>query len=173
MATSTITFGFSRPSKLWPPPLFAWLIMLFDWSKFSHAYIRFHSDSYDRDLVYQASGLRVNFMGWKLFKSQEVIVKEFDIEVTPETKQAVIQFAIDRVGTPYALWAAIIGIPAVKIAAMFGYKIKNPVSQMGDFCSELAALVMKDYLNAQLTDDDVKRMTPTDVCNYLLEHSEE
>lgn len=163
---SEIVIGFSRPSYKWPPPLFAYAIMLFDRSDFSHAYIRFHSDSYDRDLVYQASGLYVNFIGWKMFLSKEVIVKEFTITVSPEVKQTVIQFAIDNVGSPYALGTAL-GLVVVKVAALFGKKIKNPVSQKGHFCSELAALVMKDFLGETLSANDVKCMTPTDVCNFL------
>lgn len=160
-----IIIGFSRPLAKFQ--LFADAIMLFDRSSFAHAYIKFHSDSYDRDLVYQASGLRVNFMGWNLFKSQEVIVKEFVIPVAPETKQKVIQFAMDNVGMPYSLGAAL-GILAVKGAALIGVKIKNPISQRGYFCSELAAIILEDYCGAQLTDEDVRRMTPTDVYNYLL-----
>lgn len=143
--------------------------MLFDWSSFSHAYIRFHSDSYDRDLVYQASGLRVNFIGWKMFLSKEIIVKEFTIPVSPETKQRVIQFALDNVGTPYALGTAF-GIIIVRIAALFGKKIKNPVNQLGYFCSELVAIVMEDFLNAHISVDDVRRMTPTDDYNLLDTH---
>lgn len=167
----TITLGFSRPSKLWLPPLFSWAIMLFDWSNFSHTYIRFHSDSYDRDLVYQASGLKVNFIGWKMFQSEEVVVREFVIPVAAAAKLKVVQFAIDNVGKPYSL-GAVLGIIVVKIAGLFGHKIKNPISQQGYFCSELAALILEDYCNAQLSNDDVKRMTPTDVCNYLIQHPE-
>jgi len=141
-------------------------IQLVDHSKFSHAYIRFRSESYDRDLVYQASGMKVNFIGLPLFLDHVNIYKEFNIEVSEETKQKVVQFAIDHVGLPYSLGAAI-GILAVKAAALFGRKIKNPVSQRGYFCSELAAIILKDYTGAALTDDDVKRMTPSDVYDFL------
>lgn len=162
---TNIIIGFSRPTAKFQ--FFADAIMIVDGSNFAHAYIRFHSDSYDRDLVYQASGLRVNFIGWSLFQSQEVITKEFIIPVSVETKQKVIQFAIDNVGMPYSLGAAL-GIALVKLASLFGKKIKNPVSQKGYFCSELAAIILQDYCGASLTDDDVKRMTPTDLYNYLL-----
>jgi hypothetical protein len=163
----SIIIGFSRPSKLWPLPLFAWAIMLFDWSNFSHAYIRFSMDAYDREMVFQASGLRVNFMPWTTFQTMEVIVHEFEIPVSAETKQAVIQYALDEVGTPYALLAAF-GIIPVKIAALFGKKIKNPITQKGDWCSEEAAIVLKDYDQIPFTADQVRCMTPTDVYNYLV-----
>jgi hypothetical protein len=170
MSVDNIVFGFSRPiTSYLPPPFFAWAIMLVDGSNFSHSYIRFHSDSYDRDLVYQASGLRVNFIGLPLFQSQEVIVKEFTIPVSEATKMKVVQFAIDNVGIPYSLGAAL-GILAVKIAALAGRKIKNPISQQGYFCSELAAIILEDYLGADFTSDQVKCMTPTDVYNYLSQH---
>lgn len=166
----SIVFGFSRPSNLFPPPLFAWLIMLFDWSNFSHSYIRFHSDAYDRDLVYQASGLKVNFIGWTMFQSEEVIVHEFQIPISTETKMKIVQYAIDNVGTPYALGAAL-GIVLVKITALFGKKIKNPISQKGYWCSEVAAIVLGDYMDAPITPDQARTMTPTDVCNFLLKTS--
>jgi len=158
---SNIVIGFSRPPAKFPPPIFAWAIMLFGWRNFSHVYVRFHSDFFKRDLVYQASGLRVNFIGFPMFLSQEIVVKEFTVPVSDETQQAVIQFMIDNVGAPYAFWAAI-GTVAVKIAAVFGKKIKNPISQQGHFCSEITALIAKDFLGGKLTTEDVKRMTPAD-----------
>lgn len=167
----SITIGFSRPKALFPPPLFAWAIMLFDWSNFSHAYVRFHSTSYDRDLVYQASGSKVNFIGWARFQEIEVIVKEFEIPVSEDTQKAVVQYCIDSVGSGYALFGAF-GIVAVKIAALFGKKIANPITQGGYWCSEVAAIILGDYLGADLTLADARRMTPTDVCNYLMQHPE-
>lgn len=174
--SDTIIIGFSRPpANQFPPPVFAWAIMAFESIvarkkvNFSHSYVRFHSDSYSRDLLYQASGLRVNFIGFPMFLSQEIVVHEFVIPVSAETKQAVIQFAIDNVGAPYALLNAF-GIVAVKFMALFGKKIKNPVNQKGHFCSELTALTVKDFLDAtksKLSVDDVKRMMPIDDYNFL------
>lgn len=169
--SNSIIIGFSRPSKLWPPPLFAWLIMLFDWSNFSHAYIRFHLSEYNRDVVFQASGTRVNFISWDIFKGMEVIVREFEIPLTPETMKSVVQYALTEVGTPYALFEAIIGIPLVKLASLFGRKIKNPINQKGDFCSELAAIILTDYSEVPFTADEARSMTPTDVYNYLVAHN--
>jgi hypothetical protein len=102
-----------------------------------------------------------------MFLANEVIVREFSIPVSTETKQKIIQFSIDNVGAPYALGTAL-GIIPVKIAALFGYKIKNPVSQQGAFCSELAAIILKDYADAPFTSEQVQCMTPTDVYNYLM-----
>jgi len=171
-----ITIGFSRPSKMWPiPPFFAWAIMAFEslvslkWRNFSHAYVRFHMDGYDRDVVFQASGTKVNFIGWEKFQEIEVIVHEFQIPITHETETVIIQSAIDELGAPYALFGAF-GIVAVKAAALFGRKIKNPVTQKGAWCSEVAAMILRDYDSIPFTADEVRAMTPADVCDYLSAH---
>lgn len=169
----SITIGFSRPSKLWPiPPFFAWAIMAFEsivqlkWINFSHAYVRFNLDAFDRGVIFQASGMKDNFVGQTMFRGMEVIVKEFTIPLSPDTKKAVVQYMIDEAGTPYALLSAF-GIVAVKAASLFGCRIKNPVTQKGDWCSEVAAIILKDYDNLPLSSDDVRRMLPSDLCDYL------
>ena len=160
-----ITIGFSRPKARFQ--LFADAIMAVDGSNFSHAYVRFHMDSYDRDVVFQASGLKVNLIEWNNFQAIETVVKEFAIPTSNETQLYVVQFAIDNLGAPYDI-AGIVDVAAEKFAKLFGKKIKPPVSQNGYYCSELVAHVLEDFFAAKLTTDQVKRMTPTDVYNYLL-----
>lgn len=162
--SDNIIVGFSRPKAKFVP--FADAIMWADKSDFSHVYIRFHSNSADRDLVYQASGMKVNFIGWILFQQAEVAVHEFSIPVTAETKTKVIQFAIDNCGIEYALGQAL-GIGLVKAAALFGKKIANPVSSSGYFCSKMVAIILREYFNAPFTDEEIAVMTPTDCYDYL------
>lgn len=163
----SVVVGFSRPRKGFQP--FSWLIRLVDGTPYSHVYICFHSDAYDRDLVYQASSLQVNFEGWLHFNSTDLTVKQFALPISDETKKRIIQFAIDKAGTPYGI-KEIVGIGLVKLASVFGEKIKNPF-RSGDstyICSELVSEILEEYLGADIT-KDLDSMTPKDVYNYLVQ----
>ena len=140
--------------------------MLADRSSFSHAYIEFNSEFYQRNLIYQASGLSVNFIGEDLFNSKEVTVKEFTIPISDEAKKQVVQFAIDHAGLPYNI-GGVVGIGAVKFCALFGKRIKNPITGNGYFCSELAAQILQDFEDASFSSQDIQKMTPTDLYDYL------
>jgi hypothetical protein len=160
-----VTIGFSRPRGGFQP--FSWLIRLVDKTPYSHTYICFHSDMYDRDLVYQASSLQVNFEGWALFNSTDLTVKEFILPVSPSTKTKIIQFAIDRAGIPYG-WKEILGIGIVKFVALFGKRIANPFKS-GDttyICSKLVSEILIDYLGDNIR-GDLESLTPKDVYKYL------
>ena len=74
-----IIVGFSRPKSGFEP--FSWLIRAVTKSPFSHAYIRFYSEEYDRWLIFQASGAKVNFIGQTMFDGIETIYEEFNVPV--------------------------------------------------------------------------------------------
>jgi hypothetical protein len=159
----TLTIGFSRP-KGWFEP-FSWLIRLVMWTPYSHVYVRFHSDPYDSDLVFQASSLQVNFYGLSIFQSKEDVIREFTIPVSSETKLAMIKDAMAVVGTPYNL-AGVFGMLLVLSAALFGKKIPNPISGAGDFCSQLIGKVMTEFLGDNLQ-IPLNAITPKDEYEYL------
>src|SRR5271166_1592644 len=96
-----IIIGFSKP-KAWFEP-FSWLIRLVTWSPISHAYIKYYNSYADRWEVFQASGLKVNFIGSIMFDSVENIYAEFTIPVQSTTKQGVVQGAVDKCGSSYGL----------------------------------------------------------------------
>lgn len=159
----SIIVGFSRPKAFFEP--FSWLIRLFTWCPFSHAYIRYENTYANRNMVFQASGLKVNFMGQLMFDGEEDVYAEFNIPVSDATKLGVIQFAIDNVGTPYAI-GQILGFPIVWFMAMFGKKIKNPFySGSNYFCSELVCDVLNSIDGANL---DASTMTPKDLYNWIV-----
>lgn len=161
----SITVGFSKP-KTWKP--FSALIMLGFNIPYDHVYIKFHSNTFNRYLVYQASGLMVNFMG-KEFTDNNVIVDEFEIPITAENKIAMIQFAIDNAGKPYGIKEAF-GMAIVRLVELlFKKKIKNPFGDGGKtyVCSELAGYIMDQYAGAKIP-ADLDYMTPLDIYNYLI-----
>lgn len=160
-----VRIGFSKPKK-WKP--FAWLIMKAYGIPYDHVYVRVHSDKYNRDLIYQASKMMVNFMGLDVFLADNEVVKEFEVDMSPEAITAMMQFAIDNAGKPYGTVEAV-GLGIVRVAELLGFTIKNPLGDGGTtyVCSELAGFILKEFAGAQLSPDQ-DNWTPGYVYNFLV-----
>lgn len=159
-----ITIGFSRPKK-WKP--FAAAIMAVYGIPYDHVYVKFWSEKFQRSLVYQASSVMVNFMGYEYFESQNIIVKEFEFDMSDEDMLEMIQYAIDSAGKPYGTMSAL-GLAVVRIAEVFGKKIKNPFGD-GDktyICCELASYVLEKYVHRQIP-FDLDLVSPKDLYVFL------
>lgn len=159
-----IIVGFSRPrSKLKP---FSWLIQLWQWTPYSHTYVKFYSAKYDRWLTYQASHALVNFYGPAAWEAEALVVREFEIEVSDEVYRRVMTYAIDKAGLPYDL-TSIFGIVAVAVAGLFGKKIANPLnSKNGFFCSELVGSILVELLGEEIR-GEISTLTPKDIYEHL------
>lgn len=150
-----VSIGFSRPTKF---AILSWLIQTVQKTDYSHVYIKFYSSSYDRNIIYQASGLQVNFIGEQLFQEHHVVSKEFEFDVSEETYKKMMAFAIDRAGYPYSI---------KQLFNIAGYMItgKTLLSKDGRdsyVCSELASQMMEEDLKIPL-DKDLDLITPKDV----------
>lgn len=160
-----IVIGFSKPHK-WKP--YSWLIMkLFD-TNYSHVYIKFYSDSLERDLIYQASGTSLNFCGLNHFCKNNTIVSEFDVSISTENRKKMLQFAIDNEGKPYGVWNAV-GLGIKHIARKLGFDIKNPFAdgKKTEVCSELVAFVLQEHTELEIS-WDINEVTPKDIHDYLV-----
>lgn len=160
-----ITIGFSRP-KIFKP--FAWVIMKTYNIPYDHVYVKFHSDSYSRDIIYQASSMMVNFMSPVIFELNNVIVDEFSLEISDSNKIKMMQFAIDNAGKPYGLMEAL-GLGIVRVAEIFGKTIKNPFKSDGQtyVCSVLAGYILDNYDNLNIS-ADYESISPLMLHTYLL-----
>lgn len=159
-----ITVGFSRP-KSWKP--FAWLIMTAYGTPYDHVYIKFHSDSCQRDIIYQASKMMVNFVGTTVFESENIVVKEFKLQISDENYLALMQFAIDNAGKPYSM-KEVLGLAWVRINAWVGRKIENPLKS-GDsmwVCSIIADYIIQNF-SEKKSSIDYEDMSPKDVYDLL------
>lgn len=137
-----ITIGFST-TKTWRP--IAAIIRKVENRPYSHVYLKFRSESLDRDLIYHASQDDINFMNMQMFLEKNVVIKEFVIPVTPEEKRAIMQYSIDRLGIPYGM-IQLIGMGLVRITKMwFGIKIRNPWrdGEKTQVCLELVGRALK------------------------------
>jgi hypothetical protein len=166
---ANIVVGFSRP-RAWFEP-FSWLIRIVEgtpwrWCPYSHAYIKYYNSYADRWEIFQASGLKVNFIGETLFDSEEVIYKEFVIPVSDGCAQKTVQFSVDNVGLPYAIME-IVGFGWVLFMNAFGKKIKNPFSTNSAwFCSQLTETILNEIMNAGDPLDPAV-CSPKDLCLFL------
>jgi hypothetical protein len=159
----SIIVGFSRPRGWFEP--FSWLIRLITWSPMSHAYIRFYDEKLDRWVVFQASGLKVNYIGQTMFDSVEDVVEEFAIPVSDATKQSVLQGAIDVCGSSYGT-GQVFGCLWVLFMRIFKKKVNNPFfSGSSYFCSELVGDILEEI---GLGDIDPSTMAPKDVRDFLV-----
>lgn len=155
----TIHVGFSRSSGKFP--IFSWLIMFFQRNNFSHSYIRFNLESTQKEVVFQASGLAINFMGLDLFKQKETIIKEFEIEINDNTFNNIMKSTIDLVGQPYSMLQILNSL----IYLLFK---KNPFDNQitGWDCSKLVAYELQEEVGFKIP-EDLDVITPKDLCNFL------
>lgn len=133
-----ITIGFSKSKVGFP--VIAWLIMLCERVPFSHAYVKVHSDSLDRDLIYQATGSGVYFVGLPAFQLHSQTVEEYSLEVSDAAKKKMLQWAVDTSGKPYGR-LQLAGIGLKRVCSLVGIKIGNPFKTGSGayICTELAA----------------------------------
>lgn len=143
-----IIVGFSRPKK-WKP--FAWLIMKGYGIDYDHVYVKFHSTTYDRDVIYQASGLMVNFMSNKRFDNENLTVAEYEIEISDEANIAIIQFAMDNAGVPYGILEAV-GLMWVRAMELINKHVSNPFADGGTtyVCCELVGYILQEHLGIKI-----------------------
>ena len=144
MSQNIIIIGFSRPKRMLLPVL-SWIIRLVEGTPYSHCYIKWWSTSFDRWIVYQASGLAVNFVGNTRFAEHSLIIKEFQLPVSEKEFENLLGWAIDMSGTSYG-FLHLVGIGVVKFASLFGKKIANPFSGEQQVCAKLIGLALRDVL---------------------------
>jgi hypothetical protein len=146
-----ISLGFSTPKEF---HVFPWLIKYIEGTKFSHTYIRIKSQSLDRDLIYQASGLKVNFDNKQNFENVNEIIEEYEVYITDETYRKVLQYAIDNLGSPYSLKQCC-GIAWIRFLKLFGISSRNPIrdGKRGEICTELVAGIIEDCLGVDIAED--------------------
>jgi hypothetical protein len=160
----SITIGFSRPKSGFHP--FSWLIRLAYWSPFSHAYVKFDIPKIG-NVIFQASGMKVNLIGEDLFNSKEFIYEEFALPITKKRKIELVKFAVGQLGKPYNV-VGILGMVYVRAGQLFGIHLNSPFPYTGssDFCSEVVAHILETYEDLDL--GNVADDSPQAVC-YVLE----
>ena len=159
-----IIVGFSKPKK-WKP--FAWLIMTGFGIDYDHVYVRWYSELYKVNILFQASKLSLNFESFEAFQDENIVVAEYPVQLTDENKVKMVQFAINNANKAYGIKECV-GMAIVRIASLFGKKIKNPFGDGGAtyVCSELVGTILEQFANAQIP-MDLDDMTPVVIRQYM------
>jgi len=153
-----ITVGFSYH----PGSPLSWLIRVITKSKVSHVFavVVVAGDP----LVYQASGLNVNYTALPVFLEKNKVVEQYNIEISEEQYAKARKIRVSQVGKPYSLMQ-LVGFLWVLGMRKFGRKVRNPLSdgKQSYVCVEIIA----DMIDVA----DGEAMTPEDFRRYCKEHA--
>lgn len=148
----SLRVGFSRHSGL-----FSYTIMRATNSDVSHTYLRIPTE-YNEDVIFQASGFKVNYCNGTVFARNNTIVEEYDVEVSDEQWAIAEKFRVTEVGKPYSMkqilgFAVIIGMHA-----MGKYTI-NPLGDDSDtyICTEVVARCIGLDKSESWSPEDLRR----------------
>lgn len=153
-----IEIGFSKSKKCLP--IGSWLIRAYLCTPYSHVYIKFHSESLNRTIIYEAVGHGgVRFVGSNIWKKQAKEVESFIIDVKKCNYTFLMQELIDNSGVTYGFMQNI----GIVLANVFNMK-SNPWKK-GMNCSELVAIILKS--EGYNIDKPLDLVTPKDIYNVL------
>jgi hypothetical protein len=106
---------------------------------YSHVYVRWYLSSQEREIVYQASHGMVHFTSLEHFTRDNLIVKEYVIDLTDEQFKKFSGKCIDLAGESYSK----LELLQIFIRDIFKEKI-NFQDQPGYICSELMCELLED-----------------------------
>lgn len=149
-----IIIGFSSN-----PGLFPTLIKFITNSKASHAYVRIPVLEYNESIIFQASGLAVNYTNFKIFQEKNKVIEEYEIEVDDDVFAFGEMMRVMEVGKPYSV-KELFGLLWVLSMRGLGVRVNNPFRDGSHsyICVELAMLCVgleKDSEN--ITQEDFRR----------------
>lgn len=145
--------GFSTPYD--QTELLGWIIRTVEKAPYSHTYLCWYSNYFDKKIVYQASGLEVNFVSLDRFQEQNKVVAEFVLEVPDSKEKEISRYCLEVLGTPYGI-RHLIGLGLVKLwKLLFNKTIRNPFRDRknSEICVECVAKVLIDILKVDIGED--------------------
>lgn len=152
-----ITIGFSKSKKSFA--IGSWLIRLYQHTPYSHVYLKFYSKTTNRQLIYEAVGGGVRFIGSNAWEKHAVEMKTFDINITHKNTVELMQYCIDNAGCEYGFLQNL----GIAFCNAFGIK-KNPFKK-GKNCSEIIAEIL--ILEGCKINKDLNLITPKDIYEIL------
>jgi hypothetical protein len=148
-----VVIGFSKSTKKYA--IGSLLIRSYMGTPYSHVYIKFYSSTFDRELIYEAVGSGVRFIGIDRWKQHAVEVDSFEIELCDESYKRLMQYCIDNSGVEYGFFQNL-GIIWANICKL----AKNPVDD-GENCSEIIGEILA--LQGYTINKDFNLLTPKDI----------
>lgn len=158
-----LTIGFSKSKKTFP--IASWLIMLYQWTKFSHVYIRLETPFLGSDTITHASEGKILRMSDEQFNKRHKVIEEIEILVDDNAYKSMILELHKASGDDYGLMQNL-GIIIVDFFNLLNIKIKNPF-QSGWNCSEFVYVMLRN-LDPKITKkEDPQTITPKQVYKLL------
>lgn len=136
----TVYIEFTRPVSTKP---ISCAIMAVEGTRFSHVRMRWQS-SWGEDLVYEASGLSVKFVGPVAMHEKPVqVVHSYALTLSDEQYKALLALCMRYAGVQYGS-LQLIGILLVRVLGL----VKNPLSRgrKSQVCSEIVGVFLQDVL---------------------------
>lgn len=106
---------------------------------YSHVYVRWYLESQERTIVYQASHGSVHFQSLDNFTRDNIIVREFILDITEEQFKKFSQKCIDLAGEKYSKLELLQIWLSDALGGMIQFK-----DQPGYICSELMCELLED-----------------------------
>jgi hypothetical protein len=156
-----IYIEFTRPKSLLKP--FSWAIRAIENTKYSHVRIRW-INSVGVDIVYEAAGDRVRFLGPLAQEDNKVdVIKSYCLELSRDEYRGLVKVCMENAGVQYGM-LQIFGILLVRV---FNLK-KNPLSQgrKSQVCSEVVGRMLQEVLDIG-HELDLDTAGPRDIQLYL------
>ena len=153
-----ITIGCSRNSSC---KIGSELIQLWQGTNYSHVYARWYLSTQEREIVFQASHGLVHQVSLENFIKDNIIIKEFLLDLSDEQFKKFSQKCIDLSGVPYSIMELL----QIFISDVSNGKIKF-TDQPGYICSELMAELLEDFFNAKF-DKPNFLVRPDDIIMFL------
>lgn len=159
MKKNYIILGFSTPKQF---HILSWIIKKVEKTEFSHVYVKVYSEEISKWLIYQASGMKVNFIGIDRFELDHKVIAEVEFDVSKAIKKQILQEAVDSLGISYGM-KQLIGMGIVRLCAAINIKIRNPFADGSAtyICSEAGETILVKYLGFK--EEDLDDVTPKDV----------
>jgi len=149
-----IIIGFSSH-----PGIFSTLIKLVSASKVSHTYVRIPVPEYGESMVFQASGLIVNYTNYRVFQERSTTIEEYEIEVPDEVYTLGEMLRVTEAGKPYSM-KEIVGLLWILFMRNMGRRVSNPFRDGSSsyVCVELAMRCVGLAVDSEnVTQEDFRR----------------
>ncbi len=153
----TIIIGFSKSIK--PFAIGSILIRWYMGTPYSHTYLKFHSDSLDRTLIYEAVGAGVRFIGADRWAGHAQEVASFQLEIQDANYKSLMQTCVDNSGIDYGFMQNI----GVLIAN--ACKSEKNLFNDGENCSEAIGQILE--LEGYKFTKELNLLTPKDIFDAL------
>jgi hypothetical protein len=108
----------------------------------------------------------VNCVTTEEFLAEEIIVKEFEFQISDEAWHKVKKFAMDNMGKPYGI-CSVFGYAYMIIMGWCGVEVNNPFPEQGAWvCSEFACALLYDMIENRVP-VTVADVTPKKMMSFV------